>query len=565
MTARMATSPVEMSARVLTDSRKRPMKALAEAIWNALDVGADHVIIDFEFTELEALKTITVVDDGEGMSLEQARQGFGEYGDSWKSRIDARTHNGRSVHGQRGQGRYDILHLGQSAKWSSVAAQVDGSLGVIEVDLDATNPRSYDDSEPTPHGGPTGTRLRVANVTPQADSELNRPELAESLAADFALYLRQYPDVEIRVRGVLVDPSSQHLPPVDIPVSIDGLDDPVTVTFIEWKKKLKGTQHIYLCDGNGAALLDRPAELPSRDIVFTAYVCWDGFKNQDTSATLAILGGEDLGAKVLEAGRDAVREQLRQRDLERRAEAVEDFKAEKSYPFEAEPKNVPERVIRKVFDIVATAATPVLEKMDVEQRRFSMKLMRVAVETDPSAVQKVLREVLRLPEERIEEMASLFERTTLERIITSSHSILNRLDFLAGLRTIVFDAEAQKATTERRQLHKILERESWLFGDEWTLTASDETLRRVLVKHLSALGEDVEYADVMPKSQAEGAVLIPDLVLSGSASSYSKSREYLVVELKRPSVTLGKPELDQIEAYANAITDDIQFNQLDVT
>ncbi len=69
----------------------------------------------------------------------------------------------------------------------------------------------------------------------------------------------------------------------------------------------------------------------------------------------------------------------------------------------------------------------------------------------------------------------------------------------------------------------------------------------------------------MPKSQAEGSVLIPDLVLSASASSYSKSREYLVVELKRPAVTLGKPELDQIEAYAIAITDDIQFNQLDVT
>jgi hypothetical protein len=112
MTARMATGSVEMSERVLTDSRKRPTKALAEAIWNALDVGADHVNVDFEFTELEAVKTIIVVDDGEGMSLEQARQGFGEYGDSWKRRIDARTHNGRSIHGQRGQGRYDILHLG---------------------------------------------------------------------------------------------------------------------------------------------------------------------------------------------------------------------------------------------------------------------------------------------------------------------------------------------------------------------------------------------------------------------------------------------------------------------
>lgn len=565
MTAGMSTSPVAMSARVLSDSRKRPMKALAEAIWNALDVGADHVTVDFEFTEYQALKTITVVDDGEGMSLEQARLGFGEYGDSWKNRIDARTHNGRSVHGQRGQGRYDILHLGQSAKWTSVAVQLDGKLGAIEVDLQATNATVYNDSGPVPHDGPTGTTLRVANVGPQADKELNRPELAESLAADFALYLRQYPDVEIRVRDVLIDPSSQHLPPVDIPVSVDGLDDTVTVTFIEWKKRLKGTQRIYLCDANGAALLDISAELPSRDIPFTAYVCWDGFKNQDTSAILAILGGDDQGAKVLEVGREVLREQLRQRDLERRAEAVEDFKAEKSYPYSAEPKTTPERVIRKAFDIVASAATPVLENMDVEQRRFSMQLMRVAVETDPSAVQKVLREVLRLPEDRIHEMASLFERTTLEQIITSSHSILNRLDFLAGLRTIVFDAEAQKATAERRQLHKILERESWLFGDEWTLTASDETLRRVLVKHLAALGEDVEYADVMPKSQAEGDLLIPDLVLSGSASSYSKSREYLVVELKRPSVTLGKPELDQIEAYANAITDDIQFSQVDVT
>jgi hypothetical protein len=126
---------------------------------------------------------------------------------------------------------------------------------------------------------------------------------------------------------------------------------------------------------------------------------------------------------------------------------------------------------------------------------------------------------------------------------------------------MVFDRDSKKATAERRQLHKILEREAWLFGDEWTLTASDETLRRVLVKHLHLLGEDVAYTDVMPVSQEDGQLLIPDLVLSGSASSYSKSREYLVVELKRPSVTLGKEELDQIEGYAIAISDDDQFSQ----
>lgn len=112
----MATRPVEMSERLLTDSRKAPVKALAEAIWNALDVGADHMKIDFEYTSLEAIQTIIVTDDGAGMNRERAGIGFGEYGDSWKRRIDARTHNGRTVHGQRGQGRYDLLHLGLTAR-----------------------------------------------------------------------------------------------------------------------------------------------------------------------------------------------------------------------------------------------------------------------------------------------------------------------------------------------------------------------------------------------------------------------------------------------------------------
>lgn len=554
-----------MSERLLSDARRRPVKALAEAIWNALDVGADHVAVAFEYTPLEALRSITVTDDGEGMNLERASLGFGEYGDSWKRRIDVKTHNGRMVHGQRGQGRYDILHLGRSARWTSVAQQVEGALGVIEVELDTSDPKRFRTTDPVSHPGPTGTILTVADVTSDADTELNRPDLADSLAADFALYLRQYPGVEIRIRDVAVDPSSQHLPPTDVQVEIAGLDAPVTVTFIEWHKKFKGTQRIYLCDVNGAALLDVPAELRSRDIAFTAYICWEGFKNPNSSAHLAILGGDGLGAQVFDGGRAAVAELLAQRSLERRAQAVEEWKTEQSYPYAAEPTTMPERVIRKAFDIVATAAVPVLTKMDLEQRRFSMQLMRVAVETDPSAVQRVMREVLRLPEDRVEEMASLFERTTLESIITASHSILNRLDFLAGLRTLVFDEAAKKATTERRQLHKILEREAWIFGDEWTLTASDETLRRVLVKHLHFLGEDAVYADVMPESQADGQLLIPDLVLSGSASSYSKSREYLVVELKRPSVTLGKSELDQLEAYAIAITDDEQFNQRQVS
>ena len=117
------------------------------------------------------------------------------------------------------------------------------------------------------------------------------------------MYLRQYPDVELQVQGIKVDPASEHFSPVDVKVKVPGLSSPVVVTFIEWRDRAKGTQRIYMCDANGAALLDVAADLRSRDITFTAYVCWDGFKNRDSSPYTAILGGEDLGAKVLAASR----------------------------------------------------------------------------------------------------------------------------------------------------------------------------------------------------------------------------------------------------------------------
>ena len=551
-----------MSERVLKDQRKRPEKALAEAIWNSLDVGADHVVVAFEYTTMGAISKVTVTDDGEGMNREQAERGFKEYGDSWKRRVGVRTHNDRTVHGQRGQGRYDILSMGSSATWLSTARDVNGDLATIHVRISGSDPKNYEITEVSPSDHRTGTTLEVVDVTETASNALLRDSFPDSLTPDFAIYLRKYPGVVIEILGARLDPSSLHQPPIDTRFTVDGLKDPVNLVFIEWNKRSEGSQHIYLCDENGAALLD-VLGVPSKDIAYTSYICWADFKNPETSPYKAIIGGDDLAGRVFTAGKEATREQLALIAERKRGEALSGWKEEKSYPYEGEPASRSEAVTRKSFDVLAVEATTVLSPMEVQQRRFAMKLMKIAVETNPSAVQKVMREVLRLPEPRVQELADLFERTSLESIITSTHMIADRLDFLESLKTLVF--EFKKLLLERTQLHKILERETWLFGDEWTLTASDETLRRVLVKHLGKLGQEVGYADIMPVVQADdGTIMIPDLVLSVGASSYAQRNEYLVVELKRPSVTLGKQELDQIEGYAIAITGDEQFNQVNV-
>ena len=122
--------------------------------------------------------------------------------------------------------------------------------------------------------------------------------------------------------------------------------------------------------------------------------------------------------------------------------------------------------------------------------------------------------VLDLPQDKVEELQILLDRTTLASVIEVSKRIANRLDFLSGLDALIFDADSKKQTLERRQLHRILANETWVFGEEWALTGDDDRLTQVLAAHLDLLGEDVELASREPVLREDGRDAIPDLVLS---------------------------------------------------
>lgn len=59
---------------------------------------------------------------------------------------------------------------------------------------------------------------------------------------------------------------------------------------------------------------------------------------------------------------------------------------------------------------------------------------------------------------------------------------------------------------------------------------------------------------------AEGHERIVDLMLARSLRQDRKRREHLVVELKRPSVTVGDEEATQIRRYATAAAKDPRFD-----
>lgn len=164
---------------------------------------------------------------------------------------------------------------------------------------------------------------------------------------------------------------------------------------------------------------------------------------------------------------------------------------------------------------------------------------------------------------QIEEFRNLRRRTSLGSIIKASRSITDRIDFLAALRILVFHPDVKKNVLERSQLHRILESETWVFGEEFNLTASDRGLTEVLAQHVKLLGR----TELVPTGEAldvDGRRRIVDLMLSRVVPLGRRKHEHLVVELKAPKVVIREKELTQIKNYALAVAKNSQFNRLEV-
>src|SRR5208337_2975699 len=119
----------------------------------------------------------------------------------------------------------------------------------------------------------------------------------------------------------------------------------------------------------------------------------------------------------------------------------------------------------------------------------------------------------------------------------------------------------KKGLLERRQLHRILANELWLFGEQYSLGVDDESLRALLAKHINILERDAIVPPIAEVTDLEGRVRRVDLMVYrryplGVAAEY----EHLVIELRRPSCKIGKAEISQILDYAFAVSADERFD-----
>ena len=188
-----------------------------------------------------------------------------------------------------------------------------------------------------------------------------------------------------------------------------------------------------------------------------------------------------------------------------------------------------------------------------------MNLIRAALERDPTDLHSILDKVLALsPEERVH-LGQLIKDTQLSSIISAANTVVERLNFVGGLRKLLAEPELRAELREVDQLHPMVARNLWLFGEEWTLARTEVGLTSVLAEHLHLLGGDIALEGRLESVRSDdGRAGRVDILLYRGTGDERQS-ERLIVELKRPSVKVGTGELDQIKRYARTIVDDPQY------
>lgn len=551
-------------------STREPVRALAEFVWNALDAAATEVRVIFQRNPMGGLQTISVADNGSGITAHRAKIDFENIGESWK-RGRKRTDDNRAMHGKEGQGRLRFFSLSEQAEWVSKFREEgdEGKVCTFRIRISADALHRADVPEPKETGGDkTGTTLTLYNLKDSFDW-LESDEARSEFTSIFAPYALQYPNISIIYAGTQIDTTHSIERVKDIPIravrTTNRTINDLRLRVIEWRSGSE-SRKIHFGSEDGVVLGSQPAHVTAPDFRFSAYA-YSSFFQEIADANLLDFEGlndadfNDVCAHV----RDHLSDYFRARKAERTSHLIDQLKEEGVYPYTEPPRDSIEERERDVFDIATHAVSSYskeFKRADSPTKKMTLSLLQQALRNNPESVSNILHAVFNLPKNRQDEFSELLNKTELGNIISSSSLIAERIVELEVLKTIVFEPKHRMSVKERGELDVLISNNTWIFGEQFHLTMSERGLTRVMQRVAEELGTSGRRKKVVKKLDGK----------SGRVDSFlgrtvphpdGEIHEFLLIELKRPNLEIGRKELDQLEDYVNAIMAQDDFQNTD--
>lgn len=514
-------------AELLGETYRSIEEATKELVDNAYDADSENVKIQLP-NELTPDPKIIIEDDGSGMKESEVRNEYLNIANSRTSRKGNITFlKKRKVKGRKGIGKFSGLMIASQMTIETFASGKMTSLAINKDDLAKAGydlqkvplPINVTDCDKAIHG----TRITLEGIN-QNFSFPNPDRLKEILIRDYGREI----DFDITINGenigVLDLQGKSYSEKIEVPngkiatLNYTITDKPIKQAGIAIRvnNKIIGRPQNFLSDDEII-----PKKLQSR--VYGEIIC-DDLEDDLTADFGAVIDN----SKLYQTLKKNTTEQLRRSVEEVFATDMKMAKARYQRKINKELEKLPD--FKQPF--AKKALYKVLEKFYGETEERINTVISVMI----SAMEKdhywdIVQNIEDTRSGDVEKFAeALSEFGFLEMSIISSQAI-NRLRFLDELNVLIENPKTLEST-----VHKAFEKNTWLFGDDYSVIFSDQGLKKSIEKVIKKT-----YKGKNPDDR-------PDILFGRNIT-----RSLILIEFKRPSFTLNRDTEAQALKYRDEL------------
>ncbi len=542
-----------------------PWQAISELVWNGFDASATTVKIDITENEAHGTELITVLDNGVGINFRKPHENFRRFNDSLKK-------DSYDTHGSQGRGRLAFSKIGSSATWYTRHEGEDAKISVESSNLSdivgATIPSEVTHALLSPY--PQGTCVEIRGfqkALPVLDVLFN------DFSREFGGHLILLPHKSLTLNGKVVTPQSHSI--YTHSVTVEGQD--FSIELIRWHNR-PGSEKSFInfVSSTLRVLHKQLSSLNKKPGYFTSvYVKSELFErysasDQNLSEPFSNFFYTKTYRSLTKALNEFLRDNYSEFLVQQAEEEVNRYEQDGDFPTYEDLDSAESAWrlshVKGIVKSVIVRDPTVLMRSSKRQRRLIIRLLdKLSVSNENSGMLEVLESVLSLDAGSMRQFALQLNKTKLNNIIETIEVLQNREHAIAQLKEVI--NIHYKDVRETPDLQKIIENNTWLFGPSYDILGAEEDTFTKISKSLRSEvtgAADIEEADLETGVDLVGAKRQVDLFLARKKPLFdSRGRKYfrcVIIEIKRPGVSLNNKHLQQLDEYASILSTHPNFN-----
>lgn len=572
---------MERELRVKEDSietsgiKKDYKEAIVEYIWNGFDAYATNVEVSYKENKLGGVESITISDNGTGISSNNLENTFDAFLSSEKK---VNTNLIDSIHGSKGKGRFSFLGFANNCKWETIY-NINGQNYMFSIEISSEKKNKYICTEPIKTNQKvTGTNVTIYNIESLLGEQMRDKELEQFILQNFAwyLYLKKNKNYHLVLNGKEInykDFVSEEL--TQDYEEIIG-EEKFDIYFINWKDDVKSKYFFHMLDLENNQKYMKHTNYNNNGIGFvhSVYVTSNYFKDFEIYNTNEIDGQMNIANKknekdlvykqLIEKLNKIVTEKYKEFVRKKSNDLIKSFENDKIFPEFSNDivgkyrKRELENVVKEVY----CAQPKIFKGASKQQKQIIVHFLGLLLDSDEREnVLSIIENITKLSKEERDNLASTLKKTSLSCIVDLIKMLDWRSEVIESLKSLVFDFD--EYTNERNHIQKIMEQNYWIFGEEYYMVTADKPFEKALSEYLYKLDgykNIQEYKIDNPQKNRR-----MDIFLAGKRplmvhQNSTIKEENIILELKAPKVVIGAEIFRQIEDYMELIRNQPQFN-----